>query len=279
MNTTADSFAATRTGHPTADLRVPGVAWPTLMVWGSCLALWTASTGLAIAGVIPYWAGGLVNAVAAFAIFTPMHDASHRSVGRARWVNEVVGRIGVLPLIGPFTAFRHVHQEHHKHTNDEDKDPDYWSGRKPAVLLPLRWMTQDFYYYAVYLKNWKRRPVAERWETLLTLILLYGSILVLCVTGYALPVLLLWFIPSRIAQTFLAWTFDYLPHRPHTITAAEDRFRASLILLHPLLTVVLLYQNYHLIHHLYPGVPFYRMARIWREQRDYLIGKGAIVSD
>jgi fatty acid desaturase len=30
-----------------------------------------------------------------------------------------------------------------------------------------------------------------------------------------------------------------------------------------LLTPLLVYQNYHLIHHLYPTVPFYKMHKVW----------------
>jgi len=29
-----------------------------------------------------------------------------------------------------------------------------------------------------------------------------------------------------------------------------------------------MYQNYHLVHHLYPNVPFYRMVKIWNARRD-----------
>lgn len=37
-----------------------------------------------------------------------------------------------LVYIAPFPAFRYVHLQHHKHTNDPELDPDMWSG---AVAL------------------------------------------------------------------------------------------------------------------------------------------------
>ena len=36
-----------------------------------------------------------------------------------------------------------------------------------------------------------------------------------------------------------------------------------------LLTPVLLYQNYHLVHHLYPLAPFYRYIRLWKMAEEY----------
>ena len=44
-----------------------------------------------------------------------------------------------------------------------------------------------------------------------------------------------------------------------------------------MLSVPLLYQNLHLIHHLYPAVPFYRYGQIWRAQRQALLDKGVQV--
>lgn len=266
--------AKQREKAPKVDLRAPEVAWWTLFLFVGCWVVWLGSFALSVSGMWPVWVGILVSSCAAFAVFTPMHDASHKSIARAKWVNEVVGRLSVFLLLAPFVAFRHVHLEHHKHTNDEHKDPDLWSGRGPKWQLPLRWLTQDLHYYVVYLSRWKKRPVAERWETLMTLValvLLLGS---LCWMGYARPVLLFWVLPARLSIAFLAFAFDYLPHVPHQIPASENRFKATLVRPSPLLTPVLLYQNFHLIHHLYPGVPFYRYASIWRKQKDYLVRQG-----
>jgi fatty acid desaturase len=37
-----------------------------------------------------------------------------------------------------------------------------------------------------------------------------------------------------------------------------------------LLTPLLVYHNYHLIHHLYPTVPFYKMHKVWYLKYDEL---------
>ena len=39
------------------------------------------------------------------------------------------------------------------------------------------------------------------------------------------------------------------------------------------MTPVLLYQNYHLVHHLHPLIPFYRYIAVWRRnEAAYLAG-------
>ena len=73
----------------------------------------------------------------------------------------------------------------------------------------------------------------------------------------------------------LAFAFDYLPHRPHLIPARADRFRATHIISGRWLTLPLCCQNYHLVHHLYPAVPFYGYGRVWHDQRDELLARGA----
>ena len=73
----------------------------------------------------------------------------------------------------------------------------------------------------------------------------------------------------------LSFSFDYLPHKPHFVLASENPYRATRLFADPLLTPIFLYQNYHLVHHLYPGIPFYRYARVWREKRDELTRRGA----
>ncbi len=63
--------------HP--DLTAPRVAWPTLLLLLAGLATWCAALALTSRGALG--AGPLLATAAAFALFTPMHDAAHR--GRA----------------------------------------------------------------------------------------------------------------------------------------------------------------------------------------------------
>ena len=75
-------------------------------------------------------------------------------------------------------------------------------------------------------------------------------------TGNGLAILLLYFLPVRIAVFVLGWAFDYLPHNELTATPEQDRYRTTRnrVGLERLLSPLLLYQNYHLVHHLHPLV-------------------------
>lgn len=56
----------------------------------------------------------------------PSRTHTHnRSVAtrRHRWVNELVGWVSGLVFLAPFPGFRHIHLQHHKHTNVVDQDP------------------------------------------------------------------------------------------------------------------------------------------------------------
>lgn len=89
--------------------------------------------------------------------------------------------------------------------------------------------------------------------------------------GWSL-VLQLWILPAIIAQFFLAITFDWLPHHPHQ---EKSRYLNTRVFDIPGLSVLLLGQNYHLIHHLYPRVPFYNYKKVFLKIKDELVNEGA----
>jgi fatty acid desaturase len=240
------------------------VAWPTLAVFVAAVATWLLGVVLGTRGLVAPAAAIAACALGAYAAFTPLHEASHRSIARARWVSELVGRASGVLLIAPFPAFVRFHLEHHKHTNDPVADPDHWSGRGPAWALPLRWLTQDLHYYVRYARSLRSRPARERAEVLGTIVALAGAASALAAPGHAREVLLFWVLPARLAIGFLAFAFDWLPHRPHVVTAKEDRYRATGAFESRIAFALLFGQNLHLVHHLYPGVPFYRYGSVWR---------------
>jgi fatty acid desaturase len=248
----------------------PRFAWPTALLavvaWGAQgVALWAAWTGR--------WPAAAVVAVAslsAYASFTVLHEAVHGSLClRPRAINGVVARLAALPLMAPGWAFRFLHLEHHRHTNDPEKDPDFWNGLGPRWALPLRWAITDLAQYGFYFRHWSRRPLAERLETVLGLGAIAAAAAWGVASGHGWALLWAWILPARIALFVLAFSFDYVVHRPHTVTAAQDRLRATRVLDVPApVRLLLLGQHLHLLHHLHPGVPFYRYRAAWNDLRE-----------
>jgi fatty acid desaturase len=71
---------------------------------------------------------------------------------------------------------------------------------------------------------------------------------------------------ERLNALTLGWSFDYLPHCRLESQEEAGRFRTTRnrVGWEWLMTPLMLYQNYHLVHHLHPVVPFYRYLSVWR---------------
>ena len=213
-----------------------------------------------------------LNAVAIYVLFTVMHDAMHRTAHRSPFVNATLGRVSAFTLTVTLPLFRAVHYEHHSHTNEPDRDPDLGVSRRPRWLVPF-WclgMIVEYRYHFYGRKLWRnKRDLTEAllMEAFLVA-LLVGSI----VTGKFALIATVWFGPALIAIVFLALTFDFLPHYPYD---SRERFLDTRIYPGPLLNAVLLGQNYHLIHHLWTTIPWYRYQRAFRAIRPELEARGS----
>jgi fatty acid desaturase len=250
------------------------VAWGTIALFTGLSAAWIAGLAGGALGRIPAPIAVALSTAGAFAAFTVMHDASHHAVGRARWISALLGHAAASILLVRFVAFQNVHLRHHRFTGDPARDPDRWSGDGPAWQLPLRLATADLHYYFEYDP---RDGVTRQGhiEALASAVLLGAAVAGLCASGHAADFALFWLLPARLALFFLAYSFDYIPHqRPHGRPAAADRYHASFVIEGRAATVLLLCQNYHLVHHLHPGVPFYRCPAIWRARREELAARG-----
>lgn len=253
----------------------PAVAWPTMMLLVSAVSAFAASIALHLAGVFSLGLAVCINAVASYAAFTVGHDASHNALSTNRRLNDWCGRLSTL-LLSPipfFRMFRYIHMQHHRFTNDDEQDPDFYCGRGSKWTLPLRWITLDLNYFAIYLRPavFRQRPWPERRELLIAAVFGLALTAGMIALGWGYEFLVLYILPTRIAIAFLALTFDFLPHYPHAVRGVDDPYRATSnrVGWEWLLTPVLLSQNYHLVHHLYPTVPFYRYRAIWRAKEEF----------
>lgn len=261
---------------------VPAVAVPTLVLLIAGVVLWAGASVLYVAGAVAWWVTIPVNAFAGYLCFTVAHDAGHHSASSRKRLNDLMGRLAVpfFALHAAFPVWRFIHMQHHRFTNHTDgSDPDGYTMAGPAWQKPLRWLTIDYAYLAFYLPKLSGRRRAERIEAVAMVAVFVALYAGLIATGHVTELLVLLVVPSRLTVLYLAWAFDYLPHHGLHHRPSEDRMRTTRnrVGLEWLLSPVMLYQNYHLVHHLHPVVPFYRYLAVWRRNENtYLEGDPAL---
>jgi beta-carotene hydroxylase len=221
---------------------------------------------------LPREVATLACMIACYVSFTVMHEAVHGVAHANKGVNGLLGRVAATLLYSPFRSFRAIHLEHHSHTNDPERDPDFGVSRRPRFLLPLHCLgiLVDYRRHFYGRPLWRSR--GELTEVLVNEALLLG------VTAAALSMpatrewfVWCWLVPALGAATVLAYAFDYLPHVPHE---GRGRYRDTRAYPGPVLHALLLAQNYHLVHHLWTTIPWFRYRRAFEGVRPELEQRG-----
>ena len=248
-------------GAPTGTFRNP-----TFWLFVATLTSFGLVTAAHLAGELPIVVTIALNAAAIYVGFTVMHESMHGIAHANRTLNSWLGLTVPMPL------FRAVHYEHHAHTNDMKRDPDLFMGRSPWWLVPL-WSLQVLVEYRHHFygrKLWRRK--ADLYAALLNDAGLVCAIAVAAATGHLGTIMVIWLGPALLAVVFLAIAFDYLPHYPYE---SAERYHDTRIYPGTVANAVLLGQNYHLIHHLWTTIPWYRYRRAFAVVRPELEQHGA----
>jgi beta-carotene hydroxylase len=258
------------------------VAWPTVFVAIGIVAAFTVVTTLATTRIIPLWLGLILNSFILYLDQTPLHEACHGNIAGKDsnwlWLNHTVGYVCGAILLHEYKAFRYMHLAHHRDTNDPAIDPDHWVAVQNPFLLFFRCMTIVFWYHQYF---WKyiafkphipgMRPLAIHIVAMYTI--LYSIAFWLSVFGWWREVLALWIVPHFIASGLIIYFFAYLTHKPHEV---HERYRDTNVfwvkgkLLEPIVNWLYMFQNFHLIHHLFPRIPFYLYPNAFRDLKPVL---------
>lgn len=293
MNDTAEFSAASRNtaGISLADEKriarelSPDIAWPTILL---AILLPASFIGVAAAGFVgtmPLWICTAILSFVSYAHYTLVHESVHGNIiKRPRglsWVHTLIGWIGAIGIGSSWPVLQKTHLLHHSHTNT-DKDPDIfvkgtfvelivkWVNGIWRSLIPffaLRYVAPDG--YTRLQSIFTRAEIAQASAvTVLSIALLAAA----AFTGHVAEWLLLWFIPTRLGVLLLNIFFQWMPHYPFDNLG---RYQNTRISIWPLGTPFTLGQNLHLMHHLWPSVPFYNYPRLYRALRPVLIAEGS----
>lgn len=270
------------TGLPDPGERVPALAWPTAALYAGTLALFVVEMASLFAWDVSRWLTVPMGAAVTFLMFSVLHEATHHAVSTSTRLNDAFGHAAV-PFVVPWATFplvKFLHIEHHRNTNEpKSVDPDAWADG-PWWQLPFRWATIDLWYLVFWVRRVRDRPRGEVVQAAVVFTAVIGAFTTVVATGHGAALLWGFLVPQRIGLVVLAWWFDYLPHHGLTTTQREDKYRATRIRVggEAVLTPLFLYQNYHLVHHLHPSVPFYRYVRAWRRNEQTYLDRNAAIS-
>jgi beta-carotene hydroxylase len=245
----------------------PGDFNPTLLMFLAAIALAVVSTVGHFEWGWPSWCTFLTNVLALHLVGTVIHDASHNVAHRNPLVNAVLGHGSALMLGFVFPVFTRVHMQHHANVNHPKNDPDHFvSTGGPLWLIAPR-----FFYHEVFFFRRRLWRKYELLEWLISRLCLAGIVYFAANQGHLGYVFNFWFSPAGCVGLMLGLFFDYLPHRPQQ---ERDRWHNARVYPGAILNLLILGQNYHLIHHLWPSIPWYKVQPAYYAVKPLLDAKG-----
>ncbi|MDS3860351.1 fatty acid desaturase [Thermosynechococcaceae cyanobacterium BACA0444] len=245
----------------------PGDFNPTVVMFIAAISLAVISTVGHFEWDWPAWCTFGVNILALHLVGTVIHDASHNVAHRNPLVNAVLGHGSALMLGFVFPVFTRVHIQHHAHVNDPENDPDHYVSKGgPLWLIAPRFFYHEIFFFKRRL--WRNH---ELWEWAISRGLLVTVVTLAAIHGHLDYVLNFWFSPAGVVGLMLGLFFDYFPHRPHV---ERNRWHNARVYPSPILNFLILGQNYHLIHHLWPSIPWYKVQPAYYSVKPLLDAKG-----
>lgn len=218
-----------------------------------------------------------------------VHDATHyRFLKNRKWNDRLTNLLSMYPIFSSLAKYRVNHLKHHRHLNTED-DPD-WVAKltKRAFTFPktkseflLTVGSYLLFYQGMMDAYWflKRFNIAskatapapdDRWLRPLFYVVLFT---ILTLVGGWTYFLLLWVVPYF--TTFFMYQYIRSVAEHFGDLAYEDELSSSRTVKANWLERFLIAPHnvgYHLEHHLYPAVPFYKLPQLHNllmEQDDY----------
>ncbi len=267
MSVAGQSLALPRT-VPSEFLKADGGLSPNLIMLAASVLLISLGTIGYFAWNWAGWCVFLMNTLSLHLAGTVIHDASHNAAHRNRLVNAILGHVSALVLGFSFPVFTRVHLQHHAHVNDPENDPDHFvSTGGPLWLIAARFFYHEIYFFQRRL--WRKWELLEWFLGRLSVALLVVAACQFDFLGYLFN---FWFSPALVVGIALGLFFDYLPHRPFE---ERDRWKNARVYPSALLNILIMGQNYHLVHHLWPSVPWYRYKPTYEVMKPLLDAKGS----
>ena len=241
------------------------------MLWASLhVTIWLACAWLIVASANPVWhmVATLIMGSQLHAFTVLQHDCGHQNAFRSALANLWMGRFMAWFIVFPYSSFTECHKHHHRYLGDPDKDPDEWNYARGVkwMFLRIAVFVPRFTYFSLvrYGKAVRNRVLRELSFNLLSM----GALCAWFVSrGMAYEFVLIFVVPLLLLAVVINPISRGYEHLP--MATLEPGHEDRLDLAKNTITVTsrvvgLLWANinYHVEHHVYPGVPFCNLRKL-----------------
>lgn len=225
----------------------------------------------------------LLTGVALAQFSSLQHEVLHRHPFRAQWLNEALVFPALMPFV-PYLRFKDTHLQHHfdpaltdPYDDPESNylDPAVWAKTPPLLQRLLRCnntlagrvLLGPALGTWIFLRDELKRLRAGEGRVLLAWGLhLIGLVPVLLwLQWVGMPV---WaYLLAVYLGTALLKIRTYLEHRAH------EAFRARTVVIEDRgpLSYLFLNNNFHVVHHMHPAVPWYELPALYASRREHYL--------
>jgi fatty acid desaturase len=206
------------------------------------------------------------------------HEAVHGMLSGHPWWNRTLGIACAQPVLQNYSAYKVLHLEHHNHLGQEG-DPDHYANYTSWTWLEfaMHWgrlvIGYPFYIIAIPILGFRHAtPSARRWIVFEVCLL---TVLAACAIKWIPWHWLLqgWLIPMLLINTLVnirgMSQHTFLEHQADPVLGTRS------ILTNRVTAFFMCNENYHLEHHLYPGIPWYNLPLVHEALRANLEARGA----
>ncbi|MEL6806953.1 MAG: fatty acid desaturase [Pseudomonadota bacterium] len=265
---------ATSTTRPPRFQILAAVEWATFALWAGCMGVLGAALFF-----VAEWSLALAVMIAAFALVlhaSLSHEVLHGHPFSSRLANEAL--VIVTPLLFiPYIRFRDTHLAHHRDENLTDPyddpetnylDPVVWDRLPRVVQLILqvnntligRMLIGPVIAQYVFMRDDWRAIRGGDWQV--------AKGWLWHVPGVALVLGVVWAAPMSLGAYLVACYValsilkirTFLEHQAHKLARA----RTVIVEDRGVLAFLFLNNNLHVVHHMHPKVPWYRLPGMYR---------------